>query len=485
MAKQANIVIVGSGFGGVAVAIALKNAGINDFLILERANDVGGVWRDNTYPGASCDIASRLYSYSFAQDWKWTGAYAPQTEILAYIKHCIAKYGVTPHILLNTNVVSAEFDETRALWLLAAKNGEQFESRVLVSAVGVFNQPKTPQLEGQSNFTGDQFHSSQWNYACSLENRRVAVIGNGASAVQFVPHVARVAERVFLFQRTPQWVMPRGLFPGSSALDAALRNSRLFRRLGRLKLFLTYEQRILRRALRPQSQRRAEAGFRRSLERRVDNQQLRAQLVPKHPFGCRRPLGSDEWFDTLQRANVELVTEPVSRVFENGLRTQDDRSYEVDVIIYGTGFTSTAYLSSLSVIGRHGQTLSDAWKEGAEAYLGMAVPNFPNLFLVYGPNTNAPNVLFMLECQARYISECVRLISQNRVTTMSVRAQVLRRYTDDLTRRLSRTDIAATNCVSSNLKQESGRITVAWPGCAAEYMWLTRRVRPQDYELTP
>lgn len=485
MATQAHTVVVGSGFGGVAVAIALKKAGINDFVILERANDVGGVWRDNTYPGASCDIASRLYSYSFAQDWNWSGAYAPQAEILAYIKHCIAKYGISPHILLNTDVASAEFDEARTLWSIAAKSGQQFESRVLISAVGVFSEAKTSLIDGQNDFTGDQFHSSRWKHGCSLEDRRVAVIGSGASAVQFVPHVAGVAERVFLFQRTPQWVMSRGAFPGSSALDEILRNSRLLRRFGRLKLFLTYEQRILRRALRPQSQRRTEAGIRKSLERRVESQQLRAKLIPKHPFGCRRPLGSDEWFETLQKPNVEVVTEPISRVFRNGLRTKDGRSYEVDVIIYGTGFTSTAYLSSLRVIGRGGQSLSEAWKDGAEAYLGMTVPNFPNFFLVYGPNTNAPNVLFMLECQARYISQCVTLISQGCATVMSVRAPVLRRYTDDLTRRLSRTDIAATNCLTSNLKQENGRITVAWPGCAAEYMWLTRKVRPQDYERMP
>jgi len=477
------IIIIGGGFGGIGLGIALKKAGIQDFVILERAQDVGGVWRDNTYPGAACDIASRLYSYSHDRAYEWSTAYAPQAEILRYIKECVARHGIGEHIRVSTEVASAQFDDAAAIWRVITTDGRELECNVLISAVGIFGQLRIPEFLGRSEFRGPQFHSARWDHNCGLKGKRVAVIGNGASAVQFVPHVAHQAAEIHLYQRTPQHVMPKSTFPGSSKWDVRLQRHRWLRWLVRLKIYMTFERNLFRRIWLPKWGAKATTAFARLLEVKVTNENLRRKLVPSFPLGCKRPLASDEWFGTLQRSNVEVITDAIARIVPTGIRTADGTTRPADVIIYATGFTTTAYLSPMRIAGTGGRDLKDAWREGAEAYLGIAVPRFPNFFILYGPNTNAPDVIFMLECQAQYIVQCLNLMNQKSAVTMSVSQDAHRRFAAEMERRLAKTAIANASC-HSNFKQEDGRITVAWPGLSTEYWFRTRRVIVRDFKFS-
>ena len=476
------VVIIGCGFGGLASAIELKKAGIHDFVILERAGDVGGVWRDNIYPGAACDVVAAFYSLSYAQDDPWSTAWPQQPEIHAYIRRVVERHGVGPHIRFNTEVAQAAFDETTMTWKVEAKTGERFEADVLVSAVGLFNRPFIPDFPGRGDFAGPQFHSAQWDRSAALAGKRVAVIGNGASAVQFLPRVAQEAAHLTLFQRTPQYVMPRGSFPGSRPLDLWLRRSKWLRRLGRLRIFLNFERRIFERYWRPEGRLKGEAFFRKFLEAKVKDPELRRKLTPNYALGCKRLLASDEWYDALVRPNVAVVDTPIERIESAGIRTRDGTLRAFDAIIYGTGFTPTAYLTPMKIAGLGGRDLNQAWRDGAEAYLGIAVAGFPNFFMLYGPNTNTvTSIIFMLECQARYIVQAVQLL-RRRGGAMTVRADVQARYVAGLQERLSRSVVAMPNCFSYT-KQANGRITTQWPGQLTEYRLRTARLRISDYDF--
>jgi cation diffusion facilitator CzcD-associated flavoprotein CzcO len=477
------ILIVGCGFGGIAMAIALKNAGMGDFIILERAADVGGVWRDNSYPGAACDVVSRIYSLSYDQDYEWSTTFAPQPEILAYVKRVVERHGLRRHVRFNTTVASAHFDAAAALWRIETAGGERFAAPILISAVGLFNRLKIPDLPGRADFAGAQFHSAQWNHDFALAGKNVAVIGNGASAVQFVPKIAPQVARLFLFQRTPQYVLPKAIFPGTGEWDAWLQRRRFLRGLARLKIFLAFEKFVFRRKWLPSARLKGEAGFRRMLEAKIADPELRRKLTPDFPIGCKRQLVSNEWYDTLIRDNVELIDGPIEAVTHEGLRTRDGKLHRVDAIIYGTGFTPTEYLRPMRITGLDGRDLNQAWREGAEAFLGIAVAGFPNFFMLYGPNTNAiTSIIYMLECQARYIVDCVRALDHRNAAFMQVRAAAQARFITEVQRRLAGTVQAMSNC-DTYFKQANGRITTTWPGYAFEYRWRTRRMRPSDYEF--
>jgi len=477
------IVIIGCGFGGIAMAIALKKAGERDFVILERAADVGGVWRDNSYPGAACDVVSRIYSFSHDQDYEWSTAFAPRLEIVTYIHRVVANHDLRKHVRFNTEVAAATFDEATALWRVETKNGERIETPVLISAVGLFNRIKIPDFPGRDTFEGAQFHSACWNHDVALDGKIVAVIGNGASAVQFVPKIAPRVKRLYLFQRTPQYVLPKSIFPGTGKWDAWLQRHRGLRGLARLKIYLAFERFVFRRKWRPHLRLRGEAGFRKMLEAKIADPVLRAKLTPDFPIGCKRQLVSNEWFDTLIRPNVEIIDTPIDSVTTTGLRTRDGKERAVDAIIYGTGFTPTDYLQPMRVTGLGGKGLNEAWREGAEAYLGIAVTGFPNFFMLYGPNTNAiTSIIYMLECQARYIADCIRALRTRNAGYMNVRAEIQSRFIAEVQKRLSGTVQAMSICVTY-FKQANGRITTNWPGYAFEYRWRTRGMRASDYEF--
>ncbi|HEX4113335.1 MAG TPA: NAD(P)/FAD-dependent oxidoreductase, partial [Stellaceae bacterium] len=434
------IVIIGSGFGGIAMAIALKRAGDRDFVMLERAGEVGGVWRDNAYPGAACDVVSRIYSFSYDQDYAWSTEFAPQPEILAYVRGVVERHDLRRHIRFDTEVVAARFDGVAALWRLETALGGQIETPVLISAVGLFNRIKIPDFPGRETFKGAQFHSARWDHAFDLAGKTVAVIGNGASAVQFLPKIAPLVKQLYLSQRTPQYVLPRSIFPGTGAWDARLQRYRWLRGLARLKIFLAYETFVWRRKWRPQARLKGEAGFRAMLATKIADPVLRAKLTPDFPIGCKRQLVSNEWFETLIRPNVAVIDAPIAAITETGLKTADGTERDADAIIYGTGFTPTDYLQPMKITGLGGRELNQAWREGAEAYLGITVTGFPNFFMLYGPNTNAiTSIIYMLECQARYIADCIRALRARRAAYMNVRAGRQARFIAEVQRRFGPT----------------------------------------------
>ncbi len=470
-----SVAIAGAGFGGIALAIALKKAGFEDFTLYERSDSLGGVWRDNAYPGAACDVPSRFYCYSFEQDYDWSSFCAPQRQILDYLNHCADKYGVAPHIRFGTEIASAAFDEGAARWTLQTRQGDRIEADMFVSAVGLFNRPRIPAVYGREDFTGDQFHSSQWPENFDPAGRSIAVIGTGASAVQIVPSIAESAGRLAVFQRTPQYVGSMGGRTGD--LDGG---SWLTRRIERAKLFWRFETGTRRRAS-ERLTKKGEAAFLDHLERAVPDDALRERLTPRYPLGCKRVLRSDGWYPALQRDNVELVDTPVSRIVLDGIVTEDGRHVEADTIVWCTGFTPTDYLAPMRVTGAGGRDLNMAWREGAEAYLGLAVDGFPNFFMMYGPNTNlSGSIIFMLECQARYVADAVRNLSRKGARSMAVRAGRLRAYNEMVQRRIAKTVLVHPSC-HSYFRTASGKVTTQWPGFMSEYRWRTRRVRNSDY----
>ena len=348
------IVIIGCGFGGMALAIELKKAGMNDFVMLERADDVGGVWRDNTYPGAACDVVSRFYSFSGDQDYEWSTAFAPQSEIWDYAQKVVARHGIRPHVRFNTEVVQAAFDDKSGNWTVETADGARLTTPILVSAVGLFNHANMPDIAGRDDFRGVSFHSLKWNHDFALNGKTVAVIGCGASAVQFIPKIAPQVEKLFLYQRSPQYVMPKSIFPGTSRWDTWLQKRRWLRGVARLKIYLMFERFILRRRLFPKLRLKGEADFRALLERKVKDLELRKKLTPNYPMGCKRQLVSDVWYDALTRPNVEVIDAPMARIDGTGIVTSDGIHRKVDAIIYGTGFTPTAYLTPMHIKGLGG-----------------------------------------------------------------------------------------------------------------------------------
>ena len=474
------IVIVGSGFGGIAMAIALKKAGFTEFAIIERSDDIGGVWRDNGYPGAACDVPSRLYSYSFEQNYDWSESFAPQREIHDYLRRCAEMYGVLPHIRFNTEIESAAFDENAGSWILKTTHGERIDADIFISAMGLFNRFKLPDIPGRDDFTGMQFHSSYWNHDYALDGKTVAVIGTGASAIQFVPEIAKQVKHLSVFQRTPHYIMPKEKRGSSPAERSRFQRSALGRELERFKIFLNMEKGTRRRSSIPMTE-AAEQGFLKSLERQVPDPGLRARLTPDYHLGCKRVLRSDDWYPALQRTNVELVDTPIEGIYRTGIKTEDGQARDFDAIIHGTGFTPTDFLSPLQLTGLKGVELNQAWRDGAEAYLGVTITGFPNFFMMYGPNTNlSGSIIFMLESQSRYIVRCIRSMRRRKARYMAVNHDAQRRLNEEIQARIATTIIMDDNC-HSYFKTASGKVTTQWPGYLTEYRLRTSRVRAGDY----
>jgi len=477
--SSVKIAIIGAGFGGIGLGARLKRAGFHDFTIYERGDEVGGVWRDNTYPGAACDVPSRMYSYSFAPDYPWSARFGGQPEILDYLKHCADRFGIRPHIRFNTEIKEAAFDSAGPQWRISTGDGGIETAEMLVSAVGLFNHPFVPDLPGRDTFDGPQFHSSRWNHDCALDGKTVAVIGTGASAVQFVPEIAPRVGRLLVFQRSPQYVLPRDGRPvsGAGGVWDGMR-----RRADRLGIYLEQERRTRRRGSERLTE-QGQAAFLARLEREIPDPDLRRRLTPSYPLGCKRVLQSNDWYPALQRENVELVDRPVTGIRRDGVVTGVGEFRKADVLIYGTGFTPTRYLMPLKITGPGGLGLNRAWKDGAAAYLGVTVAGFPNFFMMYGPNTNiAGSIVYMLESQARYIVDAARLLARPGVRRITVRQPVQDGFNREIQGRLGKTVLVARSC-HSYFQDPSGKVTTQWPGFIYEYRRQTRRIKPADYDV--
>jgi cyclohexanone monooxygenase len=464
------IAVIGAGPGGLCMAIRLKRAGIGSFTVYEAADGVGGTWRHNRYPGAACDTRTHFYAYSFAPNPDWPRAYAHQPEILAYLERCVTRFGVRPHLRLNTPIVSARWQEDQT-WLLQTADGRSVTADVVVSAVGMLNVPKLPEIPGRADFAGTAFHSARWDTGHDLTGRDVAVIGSGASAVQIAPSIAGAARRLHVFQRSPGWVIPK--FDKEFSVRERRRLARvpLANRLERARIFWRAPTTIgFDRLLRGTTPLREVALN--LLREQVHDEQVRRALTPDYPFGCKRLLISSDYLPTFNRSNVELVTTPIERISAAGVVTVDGRERPVDTLIYATGFNAVDYLSTVDVTGRGGTRLHDLWKDAAYAYLGMTVPGFPNLFLLYGPNTNQGSITFMLECQVRHVLNLVRGMAAGRYDLV----EADERRTEAYNRRLDRRFTGAVwhHC-TNYFTTATGRIPTQYPYSSPRY-WLETRL---------
>lgn len=479
-----DLVVIGAGFGGVCMGAALLRSGNTNFLILEKGPDLGGVWRDNSYPGAACDVPSHLYSFSFAPHPDWSHTFATQPEILAYLRGCAARFGLLPHMRFGQALAHARFVDEHDVWELTTVGGAILHAKILVTATGLLSRPLMPRIEGMAQFAGPAFHSAHWDHTVDLRGKRVAVIGTGASATQFVPAIAAQAGELLVFQRSPAWLRPRGDRPYPAW------RKRLFRRipaamaLHRALIYLEYESRALAfTRLKVMMRYAVEQPFRRMLARDVPDPALRQRLTPDYPIGCKRILLSDDYLATLVRSNVSLLGEPIRRIVPEGIETTDGKLHAVDVIIYGTGFAATDFLAPVTVTGRDALELDAAWRDGAQAYLGMTVPGFPNFFMLYGPNTNLGHnsIVYMLESQVAHVMRCLEAMRDAKATRIEVGAAAHRRFADGLTQRLAGS--VWNGCRSWYLDRQ-GRNSANWPGFSFHYHWLARRASLAAYRLS-
>jgi cation diffusion facilitator CzcD-associated flavoprotein CzcO len=483
--SQHTVIILGAGMSGICMGIKLREAGIDDFLLLEKTDGVGGTWHDNTYPGACCDVASHLYSFSFEQKADWSRAYAPQSEIREYFEHCVAKYRIAPHIRFSTAVSDARLDEAAGLWILTLADGEQLACRFLVSGLGQLNRPYTPDFPGHERFAGESFHSARWDHGVELAGKRVAVIGNAASAIQFIPPVAREAEKLYVYQRSANYIVPRNDRIYSEREIDLFKRFPLLLKLSRLKFYLRQELLFFGAMFNGSLRHRLVSWLaRRYREQEIPDPRLRATLTPDYPMGCKRILVSDDYYQALAQEDIELVTSAIQGIDEAGVVTADGVQRPVDLIIYGTGFKATEFLAPLRVTGRSGSLLSECWQDGAWAHRGIAVPGFPNFFMLYGPNTNLGHnsIIYMVESQVHYIVRCIDKVLAHDIRLLDANRERAERYNVKL-----QEDLAATvwggEC-GSWYKNASGKITNNWPHSSLRFRWNMRRPDFSEYDMS-
>jgi cation diffusion facilitator CzcD-associated flavoprotein CzcO len=477
-----DVLIVGAGFGGIAAAIELRRHGITDITILEKAPDLGGTWFYNSYPGAACDVPSHLYSFSFAQRRDWSRLCSPQSEIHAYLREVARTHQVDRLLQTNSTVTSCTWDSESCRWSVATAAGANHTAAVLILATGQLHQPSRPRIEGADTFAGHSFHSAQWDHSYSLTGKRVAVIGTGASAVQIAPEIATATKRLTIFQRTGNWFLPRtnrryptavraaiGLIPGVQEL----RRKFVFQYTESLTLAIRHPETIGR-ALSARS-----AAFMRS---QLKDPRLRGMAWPDYTFGCKRVLFSSHYLPTLERPNVELVSDAIASITPTGIRTARGAEHELDCVIWATGFQTNEFMFPMRIAGAGGLELHDYWSRGAHAHLGMCMPGFPNMFVLYGPNTNTSggSILVYLEAQAAYVRQALQQLRTRAAETIEVRAEV--EAASDRALQARFTGTAWTQC-DSWYRDDNGRIVANWPGYMREYLGRTRQLDTREYRF--
>ena len=483
-AAPLRVLIIGAGFAGVGLAIQLQKRSIDDFLVLEKAASVGGTWRDNHYPGAACDVPSHLYSYSFEPKTDWSRKFAPQAEIVAYIQHCVDKHQLAGKIRCNTEVASAEFEQASGLWRVIGKDGEHYLAQGLVSACGQLNQPAYPRIPGLESFAGEAFHSARWNHAYDLAGKRVAVIGTGASAIQFVPEIVPKVQHLTLFQRSAAYVISKPDRAYKRWELALLRRWPWLQQIDRGLKYVQHEVRALAFIHFPVLMKLFQFSFQRHLAAAIADPERQRQLQPDYPLGCKRILISNNYFPALAQGNVEIVNQAIQSITPHGVVTADGREHPVDALIYGTGFAATDFLAPMQIKGLDGVELNQAWRDGAEAYKGISVNGFPNLFLLYGPNTNLGHnsILYMLESQFAYVLNCLDALQQQGLRYMDVKPQVQQRFNQHL-QQVIRHSIWEQGCTSW-YKNAAGKNTNNWPGFTFTYRQQTRHLELADYDCS-
>jgi cyclohexanone monooxygenase len=460
--------IVGAGFAGLCAAIKLQEDGETDFLVVEKGSDVGGTWRDNTYPGAACDVPSQLYSFSFAPNPDWSSSYSAQPEIQSYIRRVAQHSGTLDRFVFDTRFEDAAWDDAAQRWrarIVGPDGARTVTATTLVLAAGALSEPKAPAIDGIGTFQGRIFHSARWDHDVDLTGKRVAVIGTGASAIQIVPELQQVVGHLDVYQRTAPWVIPRNDRTYGALERRALRRLSGLRRLYRTGIYWAHEAYVPAFTIEPKIAFPARKAALLNISRGIQDPTLRAKVTPHFAIGCKRILRSNTYYPALASDNVELVTDPIAKVTGDAVVTTDGVERPVDVLVVATGFHTTELPIAEHVTGATGRTLADTWRAGGmAAYKGTTVPGFPNLFMLVGPNTGQghTSMVFIIESQVAYLRDAVRTLRREGYAALQPRADATRAWNDDLQRRMKRTVWTTGGCQSWYL-DEHGRNTTLWP----------------------
>ena len=479
-----SIVIIGSGFAGLCMGIRLKEAGIEDFVILERGATIGGTWRDNDYPGCACDVQSHMYSYSFEPNPKWSRMFAPQQEIRAYIEHCAAKYGLMPHVRLNQGVKAGRYDESGKVWDITTDSGEKYRASVLVAATGGLSNPAYPKVKGLDTFQGAKFHSAHWDHSFDFDGKRVAVIGTGASAIQFVPQIQKQVEKVHLFQRTAPWVIRKPDRPISDFERTLFDKLPFTQRFARRAIYWKAEARVLGIVKNPKFMDAAKRMAFDYLHGEIKDKALRKKLTPNYSMGCKRILMSNDYYEALAKPNVNVVTEGIREVRANSVITDDGVEREVDAIIFGTGFTAQQPVQRGMIIGKGGVDILDRWGGAMEAHKGSTIDGYPNLFFLVGPNTGLGHnsMIYMIESVATYIVDAIQQMRAGGWKSVDVKAEALREYNDRLQAKVEGTVWQVGGC-KSWYQNDAGRNTALWPDFTFNFRKETAAFDADNYVI--
>ena len=480
--RHVEVAIAGAGFGGLAMAIQLQKRGINDFVILEKKGEVGGAWRDNHYPGAACDVQSHMYSFSFETKHDWTKRYAPWHEIQQYILDTVKKHKLREKTLFNQEVDSAVFNEGIGKWVVKTKGGETIIARHWVLASGPLHVPAMPEIKGLENFKGKVMHSAEWDHAYDLAGKKVASIGTGGSAIQYVPEIAPKVGQMHVFQRTPAWVIPRDERKYSAFSKAMFKALPFTQTLHRWRCYWTNESRLWP-ILNPWMARIGEGLLKKFISYQVKDPALVKKLTPDYTLGCKRILISNKWYPTFNRKNVELVTDAISHFTENGIVTKDGKERKLDCVILGTGFIvdPRIYMKNFELRGRNGHTVQEDWKVSPTSYYGITTANYPNMYQLVGPHTGLGHnsIIFMIEAQVDYIIKCIELVKQKGVDYIDVKPEAMTRFLGEMTDSLKGT-VWSSGC-KSWYQTADGINFAIWPKSTWRYWLETRSVNEADY----
>jgi cation diffusion facilitator CzcD-associated flavoprotein CzcO len=479
-----NTLIIGAGFAGLGSAIRLKQAGLNDFVILERGTQVGGTWRDNNYPGAACDIPSNLYSYSFAQNPNWSRGFSGSPEILEYIHYLVNNFGLAESIRFKQNVAGLVFDETTGLWTINLADGSFYQARTVIGAQGPLSNFSFPKINGLENFKGKKIHSANWDHDYDLKGKRIAVIGTGASAIQIIPELVKTADFVKVFQRTPGWVTPRPDYKTPEWNKTVFRKIPAAQTAMRRALFWTHESMALAVIWNSPLTKIAEQLAKGHLNRQVKDAWLRRQLTPDFKIGCKRVLVSNDYYPALQKPNCKLITWPIVQITENGVQTMEGVEHAVDCIVFATGFDVCKSGTPFPITGLNGRNLDEEWSRGAQAYKSINVSGFPNLFFTFGPNSGPGHnsALVYMESQIDYAVRVIKTIVDNDIKVLDVKAGVQAKYNKDIQKRLSKTNWNS-GCKSWYLTEDGFNSTM-YPGFATQYHNQMKNFDMKDYIAT-
>ncbi|MDX6656810.1 MAG: hypothetical protein QOH62_1603 [Solirubrobacteraceae bacterium] len=480
---RTSVAVVGGGFGGIGAAVMLNRAGYDDVTVFERGERVGGVWHHNTYPGAACDVPSHLYEFSFEPNPRWSRRYAPQAEIQAYLEDVARRHGVLDRIRTGTEVTSARWDEERNRWVLETSAGTH-ETDVLVTACGQLSVPAVPAIAGLESFAGPAFHTAQWRHDVDLAGKRVAVIGTGCSAVQVIPAIQPIAEHVDVYQRSPGWTFPKMDFAYSERTQRLFERFPILQRLDRAAIFAFMEAGAAAMTGRRWLLAPFRAAGRRQISKAIADPELRRKVTPSDEVGCKRIMLTDEWYPTLARPNVDLVTERIAEVTRGGIRTEDGTERPADVLVLATGFKAHGFVAPMEITGAEGRTLAQEWAQVPRAYLGMSVPGFPNMFLLYGPNTNGGtgSVIYTIEAAVDHVIAALGELERANARRIELKRQQAEAFDRELRAALAGT-VWHTGCTSWYV-DENGNDPNQWPWLWSTYRRRTARIEPGAYELS-